>query len=55
MMFVVPMYFQVFKLASTGEAGTYLVPSTVGNTIGALLTGMWIGRYGMDSFDRLPR
>ncbi|KAK4939554.1 hypothetical protein LTR10_020160 [Elasticomyces elasticus] len=44
MMFVVPMYYQVFKHASTGEAGSYLVLSMVGNTIGGVLTGWWIGR-----------
>ncbi|OQU94377.1 hypothetical protein CLAIMM_00738 [Cladophialophora immunda] len=44
MMMIVPMYFQVTKLASTGEAGAYLVPSVAGNTIGGLLTGAWIQR-----------
>ena len=44
-MLVVPMYFQVTNLATTGEAGAYLVPSVVGNTIGGLATGAFILRY----------
>lgn len=54
MMFVVPMYYQVFKQASTGEAGSYLVLSMAGNTIGGLLTGWYIGRYGNIPL-RIPR
>jgi hypothetical protein len=44
LMFVIPLYFQVTKNATTGQAGAYLVPSIFGNLIGGLLTGMWIKR-----------
>jgi len=44
-MFVVPIYFQVTKRASTGEAGAFLIPAVIGNAIGGLLTGIWIKRY----------
>jgi MFS family permease len=45
-MFTIPLYFQVTKGASPSEAGLYLVPSIVGNTVGALLTGIFIKRTG---------
>jgi MFS family permease len=45
-MFTIPLYFQVTKGASPSEAGLYLVPSIVGNTVGALLTGVFIKRTG---------
>lgn len=53
-MFIIPIYFQVTNNASTGEAGAYLIPSVIGNTIGGLLTGAWIKRYGR-SFTSLER
>ncbi|KAI4954926.1 hypothetical protein J4E86_006236 [Alternaria arbusti] len=46
LMFIIPIYFQVTNNASTGEAGAYLIPSVVGNTVGGLLTGAWIKRTG---------
>ncbi|KAG9254868.1 major facilitator superfamily domain-containing protein [Emericellopsis atlantica] len=45
-MFLTPLYFQVAKGASTAEAGTYMVPSVLGNTAGGLATGLLIRRYG---------
>jgi len=44
LMFMVPMYVQVSVNASTGKAGAYLIPSIIGNTIGGILTGIWIQR-----------
>ncbi|RSL63300.1 hypothetical protein CEP53_004481 [Fusarium sp. AF-6] len=46
LMFFIPLYFQVTKNATTGEAGAYMVPSIVGNTAGGLLAGYLIKRYG---------
>jgi hypothetical protein len=37
MTFSIPLYFQVTKGASNTEAGSYLVPAVVGNTIGGLV------------------
>lgn len=45
-MFMVPIYFQVTANATTAQAGAYLVPAVIGNTIGGLLTGAWIKRTG---------
>lgn len=45
-MFFIPLYFQITKNATTGEAGAYMVPSIVGNTAGGLLAGFLIKRYG---------
>jgi hypothetical protein len=44
MMFSIPLYFQVTSGASNAEAGSYLVPAVVGNTIGGLMTGLVIKR-----------
>jgi hypothetical protein len=44
MMFSIPLYFQVTSGASNAEAGSYLVPAVVGNTIGGLMTGLIIKR-----------
>ncbi|KAI1083054.1 major facilitator superfamily domain-containing protein [Whalleya microplaca] len=46
MMFSVPLYFQVTQRSSSTVAGAHLIPAVVGNTIGGLLTGMWIRRTG---------
>ncbi len=43
-MFVAPLYFQIVKRSSTAEAGTYLIPAPMGNTVGGLVAGWWIGR-----------
>jgi formate/nitrite transporter FocA (FNT family) len=40
----VPLYFQVTQRAKSGEAGAYLVPAVVGNTVGGLITGAYINR-----------
>lgn len=46
LMMAIPMYFQVVQNVSTAAAGAYMVPSILGNTVGALLTGYWIKRTG---------
>lgn len=43
-MVTVPLYWQVVKKASMAEAGFYLIPAVVGNTLGGLLTGRLIMR-----------
>lgn len=45
-MFFIPLYFEVTKSSTAGEAGLYMIPSIVGNTSGGLLTGFFIKRYG---------
>jgi len=44
MLFSIPLY-QVTSGASNAEAGFYLMPATIGNTIGGLLTGVIIKRH----------
>jgi predicted MFS family arabinose efflux permease len=44
LMVYVPVYFQVASLASTSEAGMFLVPAFVGNTLGGLFAGAFIRR-----------
>lgn len=44
MMSSVPLYFQVTQRAKPGEAGAYLVPAVVGNTVGGLITGIYINK-----------
>jgi hypothetical protein len=46
LMMAIPMYFQVVQNVSTAASGAYMVPSILGNTVGALLTGYWIKRTG---------
>lgn len=41
----IPLYFQITQRDSPGKAGSYLVSAVVGNTIGALLTGIYIKKY----------
>ncbi|PMD17820.1 MFS general substrate transporter, partial [Hyaloscypha hepaticicola] len=53
MMFSIPLYFQVTKGASNTEAGSYLVPAVVGNTIGGLVikkTGKYKGLLYLATF-----
>ena len=38
-MITVPLYWQVIKKATMAEAGLYLIPAIVGNTLGGLQTG----------------
>ncbi|KAL6360760.1 hypothetical protein LRP88_06468 [Fusarium phalaenopsidis] len=42
MMMFVPLYFQVTRNVSPTTAGASLIPSVLGNTLGALLTGAYI-------------
>lgn len=44
-MYIVPAYFQAMMNASTGIAGTAMVPAVIGNTVGGLLTGYIIKKY----------
>lgn len=44
LMVYVPVYFQVASLASTSEAGMFLVPAFLGNTIGGLFAGAFLRR-----------
>ncbi|KAI1761365.1 MFS general substrate transporter [Hypoxylon sp. FL1150] len=46
MMVSVPLYFQVTERTSSTVAGAHLMPAVIGNTIGSLMTGAWIGRTG---------
>ncbi len=45
-MLFIPLYYQVTQNATPAEAGFYMIPSIIGNTIGGLLTGAYIKRYG---------
>lgn len=48
LMYFIPLYFQVTKGVSAAEAGAYMVPAVIGNTIGGLSTGYYVkatGRY----------
>jgi MFS family permease len=45
-MFSVPLYFQVVTDASNSAAGARLIPAFLGNTIGALVAGVYIKRTG---------
>ncbi|KAK3112975.1 hypothetical protein LTR53_010185 [Teratosphaeriaceae sp. CCFEE 6253] len=47
LMISVPVFFQATRRASTAEAGLYLVPAFVGNTIGGLLAGYCIKETGL--------
>jgi predicted MFS family arabinose efflux permease len=44
LMVYVPVYFQVAALASTSQAGMFLVPSFLGNTLGGLFAGAFLRR-----------
>ena len=46
MTFVAPLYFQIVDGVSSSKAGFYMIPGPVGNTVGGLLAGWWIGRTG---------
>lgn len=45
-MFAIPLYFQITAHASPVLAGFYLVPAVVGNTLGGVVSGAFIKRYG---------
>lgn len=42
----VPLYWQATRRASVAEAGLYLIPAFVGNTLGGLFSGYWIKATG---------
>jgi formate/nitrite transporter FocA (FNT family) len=44
-MLIIPIYFQVTKNSTIAEAGAYLIPSIVGNTVGGLITGAYIKKF----------
>ncbi|KAF4974866.1 hypothetical protein FZEAL_8283 [Fusarium zealandicum] len=46
MMMFVPLYLQVTRNVSPATAGASLIPSVLGNTVGALLTGAYIKKTG---------
>ncbi|OAL50141.1 MFS general substrate transporter [Pyrenochaeta sp. DS3sAY3a] len=46
LMFIIPIYFQTTRNATTEQAGAYLIPAVIGNAVGGLLTGSWIKRTG---------
>nr|POE46903.1 vacuolar membrane amino acid uptake transporter fnx2 [Quercus suber] len=43
---VVPVFFQATRGASVAAAGAYLIPAFVGNSIGGIVSGLWIKRTG---------
>lgn len=45
-MFLIPLYYEVNSGASSGEAGAYLLPSIIGNTVGGLTAGLAVKKYG---------
>ncbi|KAF2217754.1 hypothetical protein CERZMDRAFT_108408 [Cercospora zeae-maydis SCOH1-5] len=47
LMTIVPLYFQVTNKANTAQAGAYLIPAFVGNTIGGLTSGYFIKHTGL--------
>lgn len=44
LMLYIPLYFEVTQRSTAAEAGAYLIPSIVGNTVGGLSTGAYIKR-----------
>ncbi|KAI0012182.1 major facilitator superfamily domain-containing protein [Xylariaceae sp. FL0662B] len=46
LMFTIPLYFQVTERSSSTVAGAHLIPAVIGNTVGGLVTGVWIRRTG---------
>ncbi|KAH8816386.1 major facilitator superfamily domain-containing protein [Xylogone sp. PMI_703] len=46
MMFSVPLYFQVTQEASIAQAGSYLFPAVLGNTVGTIIAGIIIQKTG---------
>ncbi|RFU32551.1 hypothetical protein B7463_g3771, partial [Scytalidium lignicola] len=46
MMFSVPLYFQVTQEASIAQAGSYLFPAVLGNTVGTIIAGIVIQKTG---------
>lgn len=50
LMFLIPLYFEVTHNASPGEAGAYMVPAVLGNTIGGIVTAGYLKRYGRTKY-----
>ncbi|KIV99663.1 uncharacterized protein PV09_08718 [Verruconis gallopava] len=46
LMYCIPLYFEVTENAPSSVAGAHLFPAVAGNTLGALLSGWIIHRYG---------
>ncbi|KAI6712281.1 hypothetical protein JHW43_005201 [Diplocarpon mali] len=46
MMYSVPLYFRVTQNSSNTTAGSHLFPAVLGNTLGGLLSGLYIQRTG---------
>ena len=46
MIFVAPLYFQVVNEVCSSKAALHVILGPVGNTVGGLLAGWWIGRTG---------
>lgn len=46
MFYTIPLYFQVTQRSSNTSAGAHLLPSVLGNTVGGIVVGLWIKRYG---------
>lgn len=44
MTFVAPLYFQVVDRVDPSKAGFFLLPGPIGNTVGGLFAGWWIGK-----------
>ncbi|KFA47509.1 hypothetical protein S40293_02154 [Stachybotrys chartarum IBT 40293] len=50
LMFLIPAYFQVTQNVTPSQAGALMVPSIVGNGVGALIAGAMISKYGRYKF-----
>jgi len=46
MMFTIPLYFRTTQNSTNTTAGTHLFPAVLGNTLGGLLSGLYISRTG---------
>ncbi|KAH7379780.1 major facilitator superfamily domain-containing protein [Cadophora sp. MPI-SDFR-AT-0126] len=46
MMFSIPLYFRTTQNSSNTTAGSHLFPAVLGNTVGGLLSGLYISRTG---------
>ena len=47
LMTIVPLYFQATNRANTAQAGAYLIPAFIGNTVGGLISGYFIKYTGL--------
>ncbi|KAG4413482.1 hypothetical protein IFR04_013383 [Cadophora malorum] len=46
MMFTIPLYFRTTQNSTNTTAGSHLFPAVLGNTLGGLLSGLYISRTG---------